>query len=497
MKRRDFIKYSTLGATIPFWLQSCFKDDPSFPVHVHSDHQTGHLIMEAMKWKKVKKDRIDLAIVGGGLSGLAAAYQSKKLNYRLFELSSTIGGSSAAAEHNGIKIAQGAHYELAYPDNYGNDVLRMLEELKIIRYEPWKKMWGFIDQQHIIPYSRRQQCYDNGQIRSDVIPPGLLKSQFEELILSYSGKLNLPSRLIQQPYRELNDITFQDFLSSRLNVTSAFLKQMDYHMADDYGGDTNQVSALAGLLYFACRPYYTQAVDLFSPPNGNDYFAQRIIQKLDSNRIHCHHLVSKIEKTSSGYMVQVLDVQKKEIHQYESAEVIYAGQKHALKYIFPGQETLFKNTYAPWMVVNFVTGQEKNEYGFWQNEYLGENPKFLGFIDSSVQAQQSLKGYRVYTGYYCLDEKDRDYLTTIPESGNQIANETKGYLEKMLRTKLKVDACFIKVMGHAMPIPVKGYLFQDANQLSNAEMIYAGVDNYRLPLLYEALDSGIQAAELI
>jgi hypothetical protein len=51
-------------------------------------------------------------------------------------------------------------------------------------------------------------------------------------------------------------------------------------------------------------------------------------------------------------------------------------------------------------------------------------------------------------------------------------------------------------MGHAMPIPQPGYLFKDANtNRSNPNLVYAGVDNGRLPLLFEAMDSGIMAAK--
>jgi len=49
-------------------------------------------------------------------------------------------------------------------------------------------------------------------------------------------------------------------------------------------------------------------------------------------------------------------------------------------------------------------------------------------------------------------------------------------------------------MGHAMPVPKKGYLFDDKNKYrSDKNLVYAGVDNSRLPLFFEALDAGIQA----
>jgi hypothetical protein len=61
-----------------------------------------------------------------------------------------------------------------------------------------------------------------------------------------------------------------------------------------------------------------------------------------------------------------------------------------------------------------------------------------------------------------------------------------------------VEKVYIKQMGHAMPIPKTGYLFQDANKhRSQKNLIYAGVDVGRLPLLFEAMDSGIYAAEVL
>ena len=54
----------------------------------------------------------------------------------------------------------------------------------------------------------------------------------------------------------------------------------------------------------------------------------------------------------------------------------------------------------------------------------------------------------------------------------------------------------IRVMGHAMPVPKAGYLLKDMNEyLFSKRIKYAGVDNHRLPLLFEAIDSGLIAAK--
>jgi protoporphyrinogen oxidase len=434
-------------------------------------------------------------IVGGGISGLAAAYANRNSDYLLLELSDRIGGTSAAASHDKAMMCQGAHYELAYPEYYGEEVLKMLEELKIIQFEPWKKHWSFVDKQHIIPYQRRQQCYFNGKIQSDVLPVGEEKELFLELISDYSGKMPLPSRLSKETERKLNDLTFSQYLDQHITLSSQFKRGLDYHMMDDYGAGINEVSAFSGIHYFMCRPYYRQTVDLFSPPQGNYYFIDKIQNRLSSSRIKTQHLVRSITKHDAQYVLQVIDLENKGILEIQTQKVIYAGQKHALKYIYPEQDSLFNNVYAPWMVVNLVCKKEISNYGFWQNEFIGENPSFLGFVDSSVQHADN--PYRIFTAYYCFDPQSRDYLTTIEAHKEKVAGETQSYIEEMLGTKISPEAAYVNLMGHAMPVPKPGYLFKDANYNPDAQLIYAGVDNGRLPLLFEALDSGLMTRQFV
>jgi len=493
MKRRDFIKGTAASLTLPFWLQGCtYPLSESYTIDVQSDYNAGHLMMKSSEWRKVTAEKTQTIIVGGGIAGVTAAQELGHTNFKLFELSNRLGGSSGAQQHNGITFSQGAHYELAYPEYYGEEVLALFEKQNIIQYEPWKKMWSFVDRQHIIPFARRQQCFENGKIRNEVIEDGLEKRQFYELLDPYQGEMPLPTRLIPEAYRHLNDITFIDFLSDKMDVSPSFKRQIDYHMLDDWGGTSDQISAVAGIHYFMCRPYLTQSVDLFSPPEGNYYFLNKISSELRKENLLKNHLVSKIEKKGDGFVVEVIDVAQELVKVYEVEQLIYAGQKHALKYVYPKESGLFEQTQTPWMVLNFVCKGTPNKYGFWQNEFLGENPAFMGFIDSSVQDPTLLNGKRIITAYYCLKPEDREYLSTIPEHKEEIAEETLSYITEMLDEKLNVESCHIHVMGHAMSVPTPGFLFNDANDKST-DLIYAGVDNGRLPLLYEAVDSGLMA----
>ncbi len=100
-ERRDFLKTAALGSLATATLTSC----GSFDRWVLGDNQK--LTQEVM-------------ILGGGLSGLAAAYQLKKnrIPYRLFEASSRLGGriqtlrhfnSSGQVAELGAEFFEGAH----------------------------------------------------------------------------------------------------------------------------------------------------------------------------------------------------------------------------------------------------------------------------------------------------------------------------------------------------------------------------------------------------
>lgn len=492
MKRRQFVRNTVLGSTLPFWLQACdWESQADFPVSVHSDHLTGHLMFESQQWPRQQADSVPLIIAGGGVAGLAAAWKYRAENYRLFELSDRFGGTASSQSFQGIDICQGAHYDLDYPDYYGEEVLQLLEHVGAIEYQSWKKSWSFVDRQHLIPATRRQQCFQNGKIRADVIPEGPQKNRFLEIISPFLGEMKLPTRLISRELAYLDQQNFVDFLSGKMEVDDSFKRYLDYHMMDDYGGTADQVSALAGIHYFMCRPYYREPVSLFSPPMGNDYFVRKMMAQLDAEKLQKRQLVSSVEKKGAGFSVEVLDIEQKVVRIYQSERVVYAGQKHALKYVFPEEYELFaNNSYAPWMVINFITDQQSGQYGYWQNEYLGKDPSFLGFIDSSVQDRASLNQNRVLTAYYCLKPEDRKVLKTIPENKDRIVSETLEKIHAFLGSKLQVKQAFIKVMGHAMPIPSPGYLFKEQKP---SLLSYAGVDTGRLPLLFDALDSGLQA----
>ena len=124
--------------------------------------------------------------------------------------------------------------------------------------------------------------------------------------------------------------------------------------------------------------------------------------------------------------------------------------------------------------------------------------QFLGFVNSQKQKTKSTE-YDVFTAYYCLSENERTALVSIEENPTDFIQATIALIEQETASSIEnfVRHVNLNVLGHAMPIPKPNYLtFSNVPQFSE-RIIFAGVDTGRLPLFYEACDSGLQAANQV
>lgn len=498
MKRRDFIQLSS-ASLLALLAKGC-EAKHDFEIEFLNDMPLGHLVFESHSFQHKRTLDTEYLIVGGGIAGMSAAYQLRNKNFMLFEASNLLGGTSAGTVAGEQVLCHGAHYDLEYPANYGAEVLAMLRDLGIVSFNEFSNSWTFVDQQYLIPKNKESRVMDHGTFRNDVLPNGQEKAEFYSLLKPYYGKMPMPTRLIDQELHHLNTMTFGEWLRERMTLTPDFVLALDYHMKDDYGAGADVVSALAGIHYFTCRPYRTRPVQLFSPPQGNYYFIQKMYDHIPEGRIYPIHVVKKISGTDENFQVDAIDGKKREVVRVHCKKIIYAGNKHALKYIYPEDYRTFENNeYAPWVVVNVLLKKDWGGDAFWQNEIISEDQSLLGFVDS--RAQHKVPGSRrVLTAYYCFKPEERLMMSLIEERKSQFVEQVLQVMEDYFDQSLKniVEKVYIKQMGHAMPIPKTDYLFQDANMSrSQKNLIYAGVDVGRLPLLFEAMDSGISAAEAL
>ncbi|NJL13053.1 MAG: hypothetical protein HC913_08695 [Microscillaceae bacterium] len=297
--------------------------------------------------------------------------------------------------------------------------------------------------------------------------------------------------------------SFAAYLSqNRLAAPPEIRRGIDYQMRDDYGAPAAKVSALAGLYYYASRAWENDEYQIFSPPEGNYYFARQLLAHLPPAALHPAHLVYQIEARKKGFAVLVLDTNREACLEIETKAIVFAAPKYTLPYVFPADAPLFRTVeYAPWAVVNLLFPKDSlPDTAFWQNETLHPAPSaYLGFVDSASQHQSPQK--RVLTAYFNFEPRQRPQLlkwaenpqTLVEEALREVAHYFDVSASELTR---HTQAAFVNIMGHAMPIAAPGYLCQDQNQArTHPRLVYAGVDNGCLPLLLEALDSGLEAVK--
>ena len=497
MNRRGFIQISAT-ALLPILLGIFPRRSSTnkiYSLEVLSNRSFGHLLRESSSTLPTSEIETDYIIVGGGVAGVAAATRLKDKKFMLFEADDRLGGSSASGSWKSAYFALGAHYELAYPTSFGKEVIDLLKELEVIYYNEESDLYEFNEKEYVIKLADAEQCYDGEKISPDILTDAEGLADFNKIVERFAGKMHLPTRLIAQDLHYLNSISFKDFLEKEMNLSADLEQRISYQMLDDWGGTCAEVSALAGIHYYVCRPYFEQDVELFSPPNGNSYFVQKMVGQIPTfDSFQVNKMVRKIVETEDGVEVEVLD-RNGTVALVRAKGLIYAGQKHALKYILPTEQPIFSTDYAPWVVVNIVCAKGLN-FEKWQNDVLTPELNFLGFVNSLKQETRS-EEYDVLTAYYCFKKEERAQLEDIEKDPRKFVDSTIQLIEDTTKISLaeSVEHVTVNLLGHAMPIPKPGYLtFQEVPQYSN-KIVFAGVDTGRLPLFLEACDSGLQAAD--
>lgn len=99
-----------------------------------SNYKLGHFLNQEHNIISYEIKEIDTLIVGGGISGLSAAWwlnKNNKTNFILLEMDKELGGNSVSNENSVSKYPWGAHY-ITLPSEESSYVRLLFEEMGII-----------------------------------------------------------------------------------------------------------------------------------------------------------------------------------------------------------------------------------------------------------------------------------------------------------------------------------------------------------------------------
>ena len=504
VERRKFIQLTGLGS-IPLFFGACSipEIEEVYDVAVDSNRLRGHVLREQLGKPVAATFENELLVIGGGVAGVAAYVKAQQegKDVALLETNSYLGGSAGGGNFKSARFAKGAHYDLIYPSYYGKEALDLLQKAHVIEQNEFTSEYHFVDAQYLIDPKKESTCIRFGKRVHEPLSDFDELPIFEKLLQPYLGKMPMPTRLIPQELHALNNLDFHTWLMEQHAFSDELIRAVDYQMVDDWGGTSKEVSAIAGIHYYMCRDY-SQSPELLSPPEGNLYFVEKLLGLSGYQNIHLNTLAAHIQETENGFEVKAYNFEKDQVELFKVKQIVYAGQKHSLQYVFPKvhRPELMANASA-WVSINFVypRPKEKVKNVFWQNDFIGENKNFMGFSDSRAQFDY-IEKYDVLTAYYCFAPNEREKLIDFEKDPSEIIEQTIVYLKESLGENYpkKLKYVNVNILGHAMPLPKPGYLLNDWNQNRPIQnFTYAGVDTGNLPLFFEALDSGIQAVKAL
>jgi monoamine oxidase len=472
--------------TLPALVAGCGRDEP--PAFdggwLGADPVRGHALRVAappLPAAAVTR-RCAVAVVGGGVAGLAAAralLASGIDDIRLFELEDAAGGNARGHAIGGLACPQGAHY-LPLPGPQAPELAEWLHQIGLLRQESGRTV---ADERHLC-HAPQERLWMNGPWIEGLLPPVAAAAQLRRFAQQVEAArrdlgFSLPTR--RSPWTAghaaLDAQTFAAWLDAQGLDDPGLRWSLDYACRDDYGAGAAEVSAWAGLHYFASRDGFAApgAAEhppdpVFTWPEGNAWLVRHLAAPL-GDRLHTGATVRRIAEGRHEVAIDV--VPDAGGTRWLAQRVIVAVPLHAARRIVadpPPALPAARLPQAPWLVANLALREPlaagAGAAPAWDNvlyDPAGRAPGALGYVDALHQLLHRPPGRALITAYWALPGSARPALLAEDWrawAGRVVAELARAHPD----LPRKLQRADLSRFGHAMAIPAPGVRSQPALQ---------------------------------
>ncbi len=472
--------------------------------------ERGHSLWKTLSEKNVSQaKKIPVVIIGGGVSGLSAAWYLLKerfTDFRLFELENKVGGNAQWGENRLSRYPWGAHY-LPTPGRDAHYVRMLLEEMGVYKngkyneealvHEIEERLFIYGNwQPGLLPLMGARES-DRAQIQKffDVIA-GFRHAHGKDGKPAFTIPLALSSR--DPRFTRFDGMTAQAFLDTHGITSKRLVWYVDYVLRDEYGSNRSNTSAWALIHYFAARGDAHNLVW----PEGNGFLTEYLRRKTESH-IQCATTLRHIEKIGKGYRLSFINHETNSEEIVEAQKIIYAAPKFTLPYVYPQLSSAKKEsakalTYSPWLTVNLLVNHIADETPAWDSVFFGSAS--LGYVVAEHQRMGKTPHTRSLTFYHAFDADDtlasRKHLLSLKaEDALRMALDELRPAHPHIDEQVE-DAGVFR-WAHGMVRPVPGFLTHGAREVLatvdtnffGAHSDLSGISNFE-----EAQFQGISAA---
>jgi len=478
--------------------------------------------------------RASVVVVGAGIAGLGAARALAKAgvdDVHVLDLEAEPGGNSRGHAMGGIGCPLGAHY-LPVPGPAATEVIELLEDFGLRRVQNGVAVYD----ERTLCHSPQERLWVDGAWHDGLLPPldALPASQRDATRADYRRFAMLVARLgadggfaiptARSTWSPLHDAldatTFARWLDRQGLHAPALRWYLDYCCRDDYGAGAAQVSAWAGIHYFASRHGFRAPGDdaddrdgVLTWPEGNAHLARRLAAPL-GERWHRSMLALRVDETAHGVTVDAWNAREARVERWSAAHAVLAVPLFvaARLHVTPPSalvEAVKPMRHAPWLVANLhVDAPLDDRPGAppaWDNVAYG-SPS-LGYVDATHQSLVPYAGATVLTAYWALGGDDDAQLAA--QRRRLLEAPWRAWADTVLADLAplhpdladKVTRIDAMRYGHAMSIPRPGVRGSPALKALAADTAgrvhHAHADLSGYSVFEEALHHGVRAAQAV
>lgn len=490
--------------------------------------KAGHILRDKVKLPKATAFRkIKTLIIGSGISGLSAARWLQKngeKDFEIIELENHPGGNSHYGSNKTSYYPLGAHY-ITVANNDDVLLIDFLKEINVITH--FENNIPYYND-YFLTFEPEERLLINGEWQDGLIPdfgvPAKDKKQIEDFLAFVSkmkntkgndGKFlfNIPisSSSTDKTYRELDKIPFKNYLEEKGYTSKYLLWYLNYACKDDYGRKLDQVSAWAGLHYFASRRGNAANAEqnaILTWPEGNGWIMKQLAGKL-KDHIKTSTLCYNINLMENGnILATVYNPDTNITETIESEKIILSSPQFV-------NNQLLKNlhrpidysrfSYSPWLIANITINelpQSKGKGLCWDN--VAYNTASVGYVNSAQQHLKISEDKKVITYYLplCDFEPAVARLAAFSRNYEQWLDIVIPELE-IIHPEITqaIENIDFWVWGHGMIAPTKNFIWSENLEKARApienKIFFAHSDLSGISIFEEAFHQGIEAAKQV
>jgi monoamine oxidase len=441
--RRDFIKFVVAGTVTtgcPFNLE-LLAQSAEKPVTVDSEeHSTCHQVRDLFTFDlPLVSAAHDLVIIGGGMSGLTAAYLSPNLDWLLLEKEPHFGGNAYMMDFHGAAYGTGS----AFVESPVAAEMAIQLGLKPLAIDNWD---GSFIQGEYVP-----DTWGDGLDRLPY-PPRVRESfkKFRKTMLAID---------VDKRARELDNTPFSKFLEG---YAPEIKQWFDTYGPSNWGALSGETSSMVAIDELQALGGEKRKDERSTWPGGLGALSKRLVEKLQA---------TGKERMLTGATIIAVRPQRNAVHvsymqggrltTVAAKVVIMATPKFMTARIVQGlpqaqRLAMQKIRYAPYCVINLIYDKVVFDEGYdtWCPGY-----SFTDFIVADWTIRNSVgykRAYNILTCYTPMRETERGVLLT-DEGARNLARRV---LADMKRVLGKPDADPLEVhiyrRGHPMYMATPG-----------------------------------------